>query len=84
MWISLFTLSVLYQFGFYKSFASLKVLIVVVVVSIGWEFFEFTAGVPREANFAFDTSLDLLMDGVGAFAGFMTGKRLIAHDARYE
>ena len=77
MWISLFSLSVLYNFGFYEYRVPLKVFIAVVFVSLGWELFEVMIGSPRDSNFLFDTSFDLLMDGVGAFAGFMTGRRLI-------
>jgi len=84
MWVSLFSLSVLYQFGFQKTHLQLKVFIAVFTISIGWEVFELISGVPRESNFVFDTSLDLLMDGIGAFAGFMTGLRLIAQDMKYE
>ena len=50
---------------------------IIVVLSIGWEFFELWGGIPREANFAFDTSLDLLMDAFGGIAGYAMGKRLI-------
>ncbi len=35
-------------------------------VSVSWEVFEYLAGFPREANYVFDTSLDLLMDALGA------------------
>lgn len=32
---------------------------------IAWEIFEYVFGVPREANYAFDTCIDLLMDTLG-------------------
>lgn len=35
-------------------------------VAVGWEIFEYTLGFPRESNYVFDTSLDLLMDTLGA------------------
>lgn len=35
-------------------------------ISVLWEVFEYLAGFPREANYRFDTSLDLLMDALGA------------------
>ncbi len=41
-------------------------LLGVVLVSLGWEVFEYLSGFPRESNFVFDTTLDLLMDALGA------------------
>lgn len=40
-------------------------LAAVVAGSLGWEVFELLINVDREANFALDTSLDLLMDTFG-------------------
>lgn len=37
-----------------------------VVVFIGWEIFEYALGFPKESNYVFDTSLDILMDTLGA------------------
>jgi hypothetical protein len=42
--------------------------------AVGWEVFEFFAGFPREANFAFDTALDLLMDTLGAVAVYAVAR----------
>lgn len=36
------------------------------VAFVGWEVFEYLFGIPKEANYVFDTSLDLLMDALGA------------------
>lgn len=33
---------------------------------IAWELFEYFFGIPRDANYAFDTALDFLMDALGA------------------
>lgn len=41
---------------------------------IGWELFEVVAGVPREANFIFDTTLDLLMDTLGGIAAYVAAR----------
>ena len=38
---------------------------------IGWEVFEYLFGIPREANYAFDTALDVLMGTLGAIAVYM-------------
>lgn len=43
----------------------------VVGASISWEAFEYLAGFPRESNFVFDTSLDLLMDAFGALCVYV-------------
>lgn len=39
-------------------------------VFVGWEAFEFLIGSQREANFAFDTAVDLLMDALGALTAY--------------
>lgn len=45
-------------------------------IGIAWEIFEIVIGIPREANFVFDTALDLSMDVVGGFVGYVIGSRL--------
>ena len=35
------------------------------MIAAGWELFELMINAEREANFLFDTSLDLLMDAIG-------------------
>ena len=77
MWVALFSISLLYRFKIHTENLPLKVFLSVLFVSVGWEVFELAVGIPREANFVFDTILDLLMDAVGGFAGFSIGKRLI-------
>lgn len=42
----------------------------VLAVGVAWEVFEVIAGIPRESNYVFDTSLDLVMDVVGAVSAF--------------
>lgn len=42
------------------------VFAVVIVVGTIWELFELYVGIPRGANFAFDTTLDMLMNVSGA------------------
>ncbi len=37
-----------------------------VLVAVGWEVFEVIIGSPQKANYVLDTSLDLLMDTLGA------------------
>jgi hypothetical protein len=54
----------------------IPIIVLVSVVGVGWETFEVLIGSPREANYAFDTSLDLLMDILGAcFAYLLFGDK---------
>jgi hypothetical protein len=48
----------------------------VAFLGIAWEVFEMWAGIPREANFIFDTSLDLCMDALGGICGFVIARHL--------
>ena len=52
--------------AFIHDFQPRLFLLGAVLVFIGWEIFEYTFGLPREANYVFDTALDLLNDTVGA------------------
>ncbi|MBI5456792.1 hypothetical protein HY969_03535 [Candidatus Kaiserbacteria bacterium] len=47
------------------------ILALVIVVGLLWELFEVVVGMPRESNYLFDTSLDLLMDVLGSIAALM-------------
>jgi phosphoglycerol transferase MdoB-like AlkP superfamily enzyme len=42
------------------------VLLTVILVGVLWEIFEYNVGISRGSNFAFDTSLDMVMNIVGA------------------
>jgi hypothetical protein len=55
----------------------LRLILAAMVIGVAWEVFEVFAGIPREANFAFDTSLDLTMDFIGALAGFALARYLV-------
>jgi uncharacterized membrane protein YjdF len=57
----------------------IRIFFILAAVSIGWELFELWGGIPREANFAFDTSLDFLMDALGGISGYFLAERLILH-----
>lgn len=54
----------------------LEIVVAVLCVGLCWEVFEVAFGIPREANWAFDTALDLLMDVIGGLAGVWTLRRL--------
>ncbi|MES2668776.1 MAG: hypothetical protein V4644_03765 [Patescibacteria group bacterium] len=43
-------------------------------IAVGWELFELTINAQREMNFAFDTSLDLLMDALGMSLAYVTAR----------
>ena len=38
---------------------------------VGWELFEYFFGIPREANYVFDTALDVLMGTLGAVVVYL-------------
>ncbi len=48
----------------------------VIVIGFGWEVFEYIGGIPREANFFLDTSIDLVMDVLGGIVGVAVGRKL--------
>ena len=50
-------------------------------IAIGWELFELLINAQREANFAFDTSLDLLMDALGMSTGYLIARRTLWRSA---
>lgn len=78
MWVALAAMWLLSSVHQRLSF--LKVFFIIVTVSVGWELFEAWGGIPREANFVFDTSLDLLMDVLGGIMGYLWGKHMLARD----
>ncbi len=41
-------------------------IVLFTLLMIAWEVFEYMFGIPREANYLFDTMLDFLMDAFGA------------------
>jgi hypothetical protein len=43
-------------------------------IAVGWELFELAINAEREANFAFDTSLDLLMDALGMSLAYLAAR----------
>lgn len=43
-------------------------------IALGWELFELVINAEREANFAFDTALDILMDAVGMSVAYVLAR----------
>lgn len=78
LWVALAAMWLLSSVHQRLSFA--KVFFIICAVSVGWELFELWGGIPREANFAFDTSLDLLMDVLGGITGYAVGRSLLSRD----
>lgn len=78
MWVALFAVWLLVISKAHISF--IRVFGLLVFVSIGWELFELWGGVPREANFAFDTTIDLIMDALGGVFGYFLARHLTDND----
>ncbi len=74
-WVSLATVWILVTRGQRISFA--RVGTILAALSIGWELFEVWGGIPREANFVFDTAIDLLSDTVGGVVGYIVAEHFI-------
>lgn len=60
--------------AFLMRYRPLIFLGVLFAIAIGWEIFEVVIGSPMEANYVFDTSLDLLMDALGATAAYIAAR----------
>lgn len=50
-------------------------------IAVGWELFELAIHQEREANFVFDTSLDLLMDTIGMTVAYLVARLTIWRSA---
>lgn len=53
----------------------------VAAFAVGWEVFESAIGTPHAKNFFFDTSVDLLMDALGAIAAYTLARSTLWHSA---
>ena len=60
--------------AFLMRFKPRTYLLALAAIAIGWEVFEVIIGSPREANYVFDTSLDLLMDACGAVVAYIAAR----------
>lgn len=52
------------------------IVLAVMVIGVGWELFEFVSGVPREANWLFDTAVDLTLDLIGGVCGAYLSQKI--------
>jgi hypothetical protein len=78
LWAMLFAHYIFLRVGI--AITPTRMFVLLACVALGWELFELWGGIPREANFAFDTTVDLIMDGLGGISGYLLAKRLIARD----
>lgn len=51
------------------------------VAFVAWEVFEYLFGIPREANYAFDTTIDFIMDILGALVVYVLMKQTLWRSA---
>ncbi|HYE23519.1 MAG TPA: hypothetical protein VEA92_03725 [Candidatus Paceibacterota bacterium] len=60
--------------GLLKNFHPRSFLVLMTGVIVGWELFELMIQTSREANFFFDTALDLLMGSLGALSAYVLAR----------
>lgn len=60
--------------GIETRFRPIAFVLFMIAVIVGWEVFEFFIGTPQEANFIFDTSLDILMGALGAVLAYLLAR----------
>ena len=77
LWVSGLSLWIYFRSGYIKKpvrnigRALIVVATPIIVISISWEFYEIIIGVPIEKNYVQDTSIDLIMDALGALTGLI-------------
>lgn len=49
-------------------------VVLMVLAIVGWEVFELLIGIPREANFVFDSALDVLMGALGGVVAYFLAR----------
>ena len=75
VWVALASLWILAYVGGDTGFA--RLIVIVMLVSLGWEVFEVAIGMTHEANYVVDTVLDLIMDFLGGVVGFILARPLL-------
>jgi len=60
---------------------ALAFIVGMLAIAVGWELFELGIHTEREANFTFDTSLDLLMDTLGMSLAYIIARYTIWRSA---
>jgi len=82
LWIALASAWLLAYVG--QKVSAVRIIALAMFIGVCWEVFEFMAGIPREANFMFDTSLDLIMDFCGGVIGFLIARHMVQSDSNGE
>lgn len=57
-----------------RTFRPYSYILFMMVVVFGWELFEFVIGTPRDVNFFFDSSLDVLMGALGGVLAYLLAR----------
>lgn len=57
-----------------RKFRPYSYILFMIAIVLGWEVFEAVIGTSREANFIFDTSLDVLMGAVGGVLAYFLAR----------
>lgn len=60
--------------GFWYRYTPVLFLGSMIAIGLGWEILEYLFGMPREANYILDTSIDLLMDTFGALTAYTVAR----------
>lgn len=60
--------------GFLHELKPKTYIVFMIIVAFGWELFELVIGTDREANYAFDTALDILMDTLGMVLAYIVAR----------
>ncbi len=63
--------------GFFVTKQRALLIALFFAIAIGWEIFEVLVGSPREANYALDTVMDLIMDTIGGALAYIAAKKTI-------
>lgn len=64
----------MFLISFSRTFRPRLFAVGIAFVILGWEVFEVLIGTGREINYAFDTSLDILMGTLGALLAYVLGR----------
>lgn len=63
--------------GFLQKYRPVVFFSALFAAFVAWEVFEYVFGLPKEANYIFDTSIDLVMDTLGALLAYGVARMTI-------
>ena len=61
--------------AFLKERKEKELWILFALALIGWQVFEYVFGFPKEANYALDTTIDLVVGTLGGYAAYLVARR---------